>query len=64
LGRSPAKRIAGSRKVGIASLPTLTGDPGHGALGGYEIAVHPRVPPEKRDLAFALAAHLTSLEPI
>src|SRR5260221_201454 len=49
-------------KVGIASLPTLTGDPGHGTLGGYEIAVHPRVPPEKRDLAFALAAHLTSLE--
>ena len=49
-------------KVGIASLPTLTGDPGHGALGGYEIAVHPRVPPEKRVLAFALAAHLTSLE--
>jgi multiple sugar transport system substrate-binding protein len=49
-------------RVGIASLPTLTGDPGHGTLGGYEIAVHPRVSPEKRDLAFALAAHLTSVD--
>jgi multiple sugar transport system substrate-binding protein len=49
-------------RVGIASLPTLIGDPGHGTLGGYEIAVHPRVSPEKRHLAFALAAHLTSVD--
>jgi multiple sugar transport system substrate-binding protein len=49
-------------KVGIAPLPTLRGEPGHGALGGFELAINANVSPEKRDLAFALARHLTSTE--
>src|SRR5262249_51952076 len=49
-------------KVGIAPLPTLLGEPGHGVLGGYELAVNAHAAPRKRDLAFELAAHLTSDE--
>ena len=49
-------------RVGIAPLPSLDGVMGHGALGGYELAVNARVLGSKRDLAFALAAHLTSPE--
>jgi multiple sugar transport system substrate-binding protein len=49
-------------KVGVAPLPTIGGEAGHGALGGYEVGVHARISPRKRDLAVALAAHLTSLE--
>jgi multiple sugar transport system substrate-binding protein len=49
-------------RVGIAPLPTLEGDKGRGTLGGFELAVNAHVTPEKRDLAFELAAHLTSPE--
>jgi len=49
-------------KIGIAPLPSLHGVMGHGALGGYELAVNARVLGPKRDLAFALAMHLTSPE--
>jgi multiple sugar transport system substrate-binding protein len=49
-------------RVGIAPLPTLGGEPGRGTLGGFELAVNAHAPPDRRDLAFALAAHLTSPE--
>jgi multiple sugar transport system substrate-binding protein len=49
-------------RVGLAPLPTLHGEAGPGALGGFELAINAHTPPEKRDLAFALAAHLTSPE--
>ena len=49
-------------RVGLASLPTLRGEPGHGVLGGYELALNANVPREKRELAFALLTHLTSPE--
>jgi multiple sugar transport system substrate-binding protein len=49
-------------RVGLAPLPTLGGERGRGTLGGFELAVNAHVPPAKRDLAFELAAHLTSPE--
>ncbi|MET0595834.1 MAG: ABC transporter substrate-binding protein, partial [Polyangiaceae bacterium] len=49
-------------RVGLAPLPTSSGEPGHGALGGYQIAVNARTPPDRRDLAASLAMHLTSVE--
>src|SRR6185295_13802364 len=49
-------------KVAVAPLPTTSGEPGYGTLGGYELAVHADVSPEKRDLAIALVSHLTSPE--
>ncbi|HMJ52010.1 MAG TPA: ABC transporter substrate-binding protein [Polyangiaceae bacterium] len=49
-------------KVGLAPLPTLTGEPGHGVLGGYQLAVNAFVDRDKRDRAVALLRHLTSLE--
>jgi multiple sugar transport system substrate-binding protein len=49
-------------KVAIAPLPTLSGDPGHGVLGGYQLAINARISAEKRDLAIALLAHLTSVD--
>jgi len=47
-------------KVGTAPLPTLRGEAGHGALGGYHLAINARVPAHKRDLAIALVSYLTS----
>src|SRR5439155_8870307 len=49
-------------KVGMAPLPTQRGEPGHGALGGYELAVNAHTRPERRELAVQLALHLTSPE--
>jgi multiple sugar transport system substrate-binding protein len=49
-------------KVGVAPLPTLRGEPGHGTLGGFELAINANALPQKRELAFELAAHLTSEE--
>src|SRR6266508_894522 len=45
----PDSRLLG--KVDISPLPTQGGDPGHGVLGGYELAVNAHVAPEKRDAA-------------
>ena len=47
-------------KVGLAPLPTLTGRPGHGVLGGYQLAVNAFIEEDKRELAAALLRHLTS----
>ncbi|MFP2958152.1 ABC transporter substrate-binding protein [Myxococcus sp. 1LA] len=49
-------------KVGIAPLPTVSGEPGAGALGGWQLAVNAHVSPERRKLAARLIAHLTSPE--
>lgn len=49
-------------KVGIAPLPTVDGEPGYGALGGWQLAVNAHVSPERRRLAERLIAHLTSPE--
>jgi multiple sugar transport system substrate-binding protein len=49
-------------KVGLAPLPTLAGEPGHGTLGGYQLAVNAHAPPRNRELAAELLLHLTSPE--
>jgi multiple sugar transport system substrate-binding protein len=49
-------------KVGIAPLPTMSGVPGWGTLGGWQLAVNAHVSPERRRLATKLIAHLTSPE--
>jgi len=49
-------------KVGLASLPSSSGDPGPSVLGGYQLAINARVDPSRRDLAMALVSHLTSSE--
>ncbi len=48
--------------VGVAPLPTISGEPGPGALGGYLLALNAHSPPQKREAALALLAHLTSPE--
>ncbi|HMI89678.1 MAG TPA: ABC transporter substrate-binding protein [Polyangiaceae bacterium] len=47
-------------KVGLAPLPTVTGEPGHGVLGGYQLGVNARIAEDKRELCIALLRHLTS----
>jgi len=49
-------------RVGFAPLPTAGGEPGHGALGGWQLAVNARSPPARRAEATKLVAHLTSVE--
>jgi multiple sugar transport system substrate-binding protein len=49
-------------KVGFSPLPTRDGEPGPGALGGWQLAINAHSPPSKRGAALALVAHLTSLE--
>jgi len=49
-------------RVGFAPLPTVHGEPGPGTLGGWQLAVNARSPPNKRPAAVDLIAHLTSLE--
>ncbi|AKU98610.1 Maltose/maltodextrin ABC transporter, substrate binding periplasmic protein MalE [Labilithrix luteola] len=49
-------------KVGFTTLPTVSGAPGHGALGGWQLALNAQTPPEKRAIAIDLIRHLTSLE--
>ncbi|MCP3169378.1 ABC transporter substrate-binding protein [Myxococcus qinghaiensis] len=49
-------------KVGMAPLPTVSGEPGFGTLGGYQLAVNAHVSPERRKLAAKLISHLTSPE--
>lgn len=47
-------------KVAVSPLPSLGGEPGHGTLGGWFLAVNPNVGAERRALAARLIAHLTS----
>jgi multiple sugar transport system substrate-binding protein len=49
-------------RVGISPLPSESGEPGAGVLGGWQLAINERSPPALRDHAIALVAHLTSLD--
>jgi multiple sugar transport system substrate-binding protein len=49
-------------KVGVASLPTTSGEPGHGTLGGWHLALNARSPERNRPAAIQFIEHLTSLE--
>ncbi|HYO74457.1 MAG TPA: ABC transporter substrate-binding protein [Archangium sp.] len=49
-------------KVGITTLPTLSGEPGWGTLGGWQLAVNAHVSPKRKEAAERLIAHLTSPE--
>ncbi len=49
-------------RVGVTTLPTARGGPGHGALGGFQLALNARSPEWKREAALALIAHLASPE--
>jgi multiple sugar transport system substrate-binding protein len=47
-------------KIGVAPLPTLSGEKGHGALGGWQLAVNSRAAPRNRAAAIKLIEYLTS----
>jgi multiple sugar transport system substrate-binding protein len=47
-------------KVAISALPTVSGEPGSGTLGGWQLALNARTPSYKREAALALMKHLTS----
>jgi multiple sugar transport system substrate-binding protein len=49
-------------RVGTAPLPSLDGAAGHGALGGWDLAVSARSTGPRRAAAERLVAHLTSPE--
>ena len=49
-------------KVGFAPLPSATGEPGPGTLGGWELAINAHAPPARRRAAERLVAFLTSEE--
>lgn len=49
-------------KIAVSPLPTSNGEPGSGALGGWQLAVNARSPSDRRAMALRLIAHLTSLE--
>jgi multiple sugar transport system substrate-binding protein len=58
--QGPASAIRG--RVAVSPLPTLSGEPGSGALGGWQLAINAHAPPGRREAALALVAELTSLE--
>lgn len=47
-------------KVAFAPLPTLSGEPGWGTLGGWQLAVNAHLPPKRMERAVALVRQLTS----
>ncbi len=55
---APGSAVRG--RVAIAPLPSLTGAPGPGALGGWFLAVNAHVSPARRHAAAQLIAYLTS----
>lgn len=58
--QAPGSPIRG--KVAATPLPTLSGEPGAGTLGGWQIALNVHARPAHRKAALALIAHLTSEE--
>lgn len=48
-------------RVGVAPLPTTTGAPGFGALGGWQLALNAATPPERRAAALRLISRLTAI---
>lgn len=49
-------------RVAVAALPTASGEPGAGTLGGWQLAVNAHVSERRRVAAAKLVGHLTSLE--
>lgn len=49
-------------RVGVAPLPTVSGEPGAGALGGWQLAVNAHVDARRRAAAAKLVAYFTSPE--
>lgn len=49
-------------RVGVAPLPSRSGGPGPGALGGWQLGVSAHAPPARRAAAARLVAHLSSPE--
>lgn len=49
-------------RVAVSLLPTMTGEPGHGALGGFSLVVNVYAPEANRKSAIDLVRHLTSVE--
>jgi multiple sugar transport system substrate-binding protein len=58
--QAPGSPVRG--RVGLAPLPTATGAPGAGALGGWQLAVGAHLTGARREAAIALVAHLTSAQ--
>ena len=58
--QGPGSAVRG--KVGFAPLPSATGAPGGGTLGGWQLAVNAHAPPWRRRAAEKLIAFLTSHE--
>jgi multiple sugar transport system substrate-binding protein len=58
--QQPGSAVRG--KVGFAPLPSATGEPGPGTLGGWQLAVNARSPAARRRAAERLVAFLTSHE--
>ena len=56
--QAPGSPVRG--KVGFAPLPSVTGAPGPGTLGGWQLAVNAHSPPARRHAAERLVAFLTS----
>src|SRR5262249_45831730 len=56
--QAEGSRVRG--KVAVAPLPTVSGEPGAGTLGGWQLALNAHAPPEHRAIAERLIAHLTS----
>lgn len=59
-GQKPDSPIRG--KFAYAPLPTLSGEPGSGALGGWQLAINAHAPKERQEAAARLIRHLTSHE--
>jgi multiple sugar transport system substrate-binding protein len=49
-------------RIAISALPTVNGEPGPGALGGWQLALNARSPRPLREAAHALVAWLTSVD--
>jgi len=58
--QAPGSSVRG--KVGFAPLPTASGAPGAGTLGGWQLAINAHAPPWRRRAAERLVAFLTSHE--
>jgi multiple sugar transport system substrate-binding protein len=57
-----ARESAVAGRVATAPLPTVSGAPGPGALGGWQLVVSASSPPERRRAASRLVGHLASLD--
>ena len=49
-------------RVALSALPSVSGEPGPGALGGFQLALNASTPAWKVEAAHALIAHFTSVE--